>query len=471
MNMKRKFFAGVVAAAEDGLTDRQIRVIVSEPMLDRVKEIMVPEGVQLDNYRRNPIVLADHDQTKPIGNADPEVKNGRLEAVITFAPSGIAAKADEYCGLAKAGVLNTVSIGFQPLEAEPIKGGGTRITKWELLEISVVAVPALPGAVVIGRSLDAATGAQSVLKVGASRTLPVAAGKAFDLEAASRQILERAGFSEDVPDSNWARKGFLAFDSAQAEAAESYRIPFADCIDGRLTVTPQSLTKAAAALDAASFPDDVAAKGRAVIKHYEDRMSEAGVKTFKPRIKSLYDCSRLADLLMSLGYVHDNAAWEAEYEADDSNVPAMLGEALRAVADALLAMTAEEVAELLAAHGIAGEGVETESETETKAFSVQARKRIAEAKTKAARTLRMIKAGRAISKANASTMAEACKAIRSGHDAILALLDDAAEEGSDDDAAEGEEGEKSLPAIEAKAVEVSAAARARQVELLALAGD
>ena len=55
-------------------------------------------------------------------------------------------------GLIKGGVLNAVSIGFSPIESEPIKGGGWRYTKWELLEISVVAVPANPNALVVQRA-------------------------------------------------------------------------------------------------------------------------------------------------------------------------------------------------------------------------------------------------------------------------------------------------------------------------------
>lgn len=68
-----------------------------------------------------------------------------------------------------------------------------------------------------------------------------------------------------------------------------------------------------------------------------------------PVVKSLYDIGCLARLLGELGYIRDNAAWEREFEGDASTVPEQLGEALKGLAEALLAMTAEEVAELLAA--------------------------------------------------------------------------------------------------------------------------
>lgn len=63
--------------------------------------------------------------------------------------------------------------------------------------------------------------------------------------------------------------------------------------------------------------------------------------------RDLYDCAWLANMLSSLGYLHDCTVWEAELEGDNSPVPAMLGEALKQLGDTLIAMTAEEVAELL----------------------------------------------------------------------------------------------------------------------------
>ena len=69
---------------------------------------MKASGCKLDNYRLNPIVLADHDPCQPIGNFAPEIKDA-VEGIITFAPAGISAKADEYCGLYKSGVLNAVT--------------------------------------------------------------------------------------------------------------------------------------------------------------------------------------------------------------------------------------------------------------------------------------------------------------------------------------------------------------------------
>lgn len=63
--------------------------------------------------------------------------------------------------------------------------------------------------------------------------------------------------------------------------------------------------------------------------------------------RGLYEVSWLASLLESLGYLEDMVEWEAEQEGDGSAVPAMLADALRRLGAALVAMTTEEVTELL----------------------------------------------------------------------------------------------------------------------------
>ncbi len=64
-------------------------------------------------------------------------------------------------------------------------------------------------------------------------------------------------------------------------------------------------------------------------------------------VRGLWDVGALAHLLDQLGWVKCSAEMEAAAEDDGSKVPAMLGDVLKRLGDALLAMTAEEVAELL----------------------------------------------------------------------------------------------------------------------------
>jgi HK97 family phage prohead protease len=279
-----KLFAGSVVA-DPALTDRQIRVVANSGKSDRVKDVLVAKGCQLDNYRKNPIVLADHDPSKPVGNFAPEIRDA-VEGVITFAPKGISAKADEYCGLYKAGVLNTVSVGFRPIDFEPNKGGGYDYKQWELMELSCVAVPCDADALVTarafrppspalageGRGEGSSHKSAAAWKVGASRNLPLGGDEAWDGPAAEASIWAHCGFDGDKPDAGFARKAFLAYDSANPAEKGSYKLPFAKVVDGRLTAMPSGVRAAASRLPAAGISDEARTKARAVLDHYEAKM-------------------------------------------------------------------------------------------------------------------------------------------------------------------------------------------------------
>jgi HK97 family phage prohead protease len=163
-------FASIQKFAVGGpaLADRCVIAVASDGTLDRAGDIMVAGGCDATNFKLNPICLLNHDPTKPIGTASVTAKGSRLEATIKFAHAGASAVADETYALVKAGVLTGVSIGFRPIESEPLRGGGVKFVKWELLEISIVAVPANPSALVIQRSYGARAGASAGGKVWAS---------------------------------------------------------------------------------------------------------------------------------------------------------------------------------------------------------------------------------------------------------------------------------------------------------------
>jgi uncharacterized protein len=136
-----------------GVGERELRVTASDATPDRMGDILEPAGCILDDYRRNPIVLAQHDGTQPIARCASISKDTfAVSALIKFPPAGVSALSDEYLALAKAGVLGAVSVGFLPVSRKPLPGGGWRFTEWELLELSVVSVPANPSALITERS-------------------------------------------------------------------------------------------------------------------------------------------------------------------------------------------------------------------------------------------------------------------------------------------------------------------------------
>ena len=247
------------------------------------------------------------------------------------------------------------------MSAEPNKDGGELFKQWELLELSCVSVPCDPGALTISRALPGVKAETHSWKVGASRNLPIGGDDAWDGPAAAASIFEHCGFDGDLPDTGFARKGFLAYDAANPKLKGSYKLPFAKIVDGHLTAMPSGVRAAASRLPQADIPDDVQTKARAVIDHYEEKMKgkanaspahKAITLATAPKIKGLQDVCSLAYVLHQLGYLHEDAVRELQVEGDNSKVPAMLANALKVLADAFLAMTAEETAEMLAGNDI-----------------------------------------------------------------------------------------------------------------------
>ena len=118
---------------------------------DRHGDVVRSEGMDDKSYSKNPVVLYGHDQWSfPIGKSvwrKPYVKDGvkGVLAKTKFAPTEEGKLVFE---LWKEGFLNASSIGFIPKEGavEPIvkenNHTGYYIRDWELLEYSIVPVPA-----------------------------------------------------------------------------------------------------------------------------------------------------------------------------------------------------------------------------------------------------------------------------------------------------------------------------------------
>ena len=134
--------------------ERTARFVISDESIDRTQEIVVQSGGDFSSFLQNPIVLYGHDAMFPIGTASNIRREGtKTIADLTLAPPGVSQKADETWGLIKAGILKSTSIGFDPTDVEPMDParprGPLRYKKWNLCEISVVAIPAQTKATLI----------------------------------------------------------------------------------------------------------------------------------------------------------------------------------------------------------------------------------------------------------------------------------------------------------------------------------
>lgn len=143
-----------VALGGDGLD-----FILSDATVDSYGDIVEPSGWDLERFKLNPIALFAHDHRFPIGTwENVRVEAGKLMATLKLAAKGTSQRIDELISLVEQSVLRATSVGFMPRKYEPIDAkhpyDGTRFTEQELLETSVVSVPANPAALAVAKSLN-----------------------------------------------------------------------------------------------------------------------------------------------------------------------------------------------------------------------------------------------------------------------------------------------------------------------------
>jgi HK97 family phage prohead protease len=123
--------------------------VLSDGSPDRSGDIIEPAGWQISSF--SPIALFNHQRSDIIGKWDKvRVEQNELRGRLSLATPGTSPIVDMARALFDQGLLDTVSVGFRPLASEPIDGkdryGPQRYTKAELIEASLVSVPANPRA-------------------------------------------------------------------------------------------------------------------------------------------------------------------------------------------------------------------------------------------------------------------------------------------------------------------------------------
>jgi HK97 family phage prohead protease/HK97 family phage major capsid protein len=132
----------IIKDSEDSDNDvLQVSGYASTNDLDRQGDVVESTAWKggLKDYAKNPIVLAFHDHTLPIGKTV-ELENDDKGLLIT---AEISKAAGHVYDLVKEGILSTFSVGFIAKDGDyDEKTSIFAITKAELFEISVVSVPA-----------------------------------------------------------------------------------------------------------------------------------------------------------------------------------------------------------------------------------------------------------------------------------------------------------------------------------------
>lgn len=168
-NIQKKYkdFGAVVFKTEKNTTgDRIFTSIISTADIDRDGEVVIPMGMISKDFEKNPIVVWNHDYNQPPIGKCLELKreNGKLIAISQLAND--VPMADILWKLMEQDCLHGVSIGFMPTQdgqREPTKKDkedfGEEVkrvyNKWQLLEYSLVTLPANQNAVItsVGKAL------------------------------------------------------------------------------------------------------------------------------------------------------------------------------------------------------------------------------------------------------------------------------------------------------------------------------
>jgi HK97 family phage prohead protease len=143
----RKSLAGGVSVVDDAA--RTVKFVISDGNVDRDKDIVSPKGWQLDDFRKNPVVVWAHDYTQPpIGRATSiGLEGDKLVMVAEFQPKALNPFADTIYRMIKGDWLKGSSVGFKPRDFDyNTERKGVDFHGQDLLEVSVVPIPSNPSA-------------------------------------------------------------------------------------------------------------------------------------------------------------------------------------------------------------------------------------------------------------------------------------------------------------------------------------
>lgn len=297
LNEKRTMAASFVSRKdgyeEEGSAPLPIYTfLITTGSVDRQNEIVDPAGWDFAAYQSNPVILDNH-RYESIGDILGrallplrQVPNGwEVDILLSSCENGRHA-----ARLIDEGMLNAVSVGFRSLERER-EGTMTIHRRQELLEISLVSIPANPEAIRIRAALPFSD-------------LPIADPMtAWDGSAARQRVQAFAGAEgSDFSKMDWAKYGdaFLWVNPDAKEQDGGYKLLIADVIDGKLQAVPRAIYAAAAALAGARFGVDLPEADRAGVAELLGQWYDKLEKPLPPSVEEQQ--SMMADQVQEDGY-------------------------------------------------------------------------------------------------------------------------------------------------------------------------
>lgn len=264
--MEHKTFKFQVEAADDATGEWRGYAATFRQKPDLAGDIIDPGAFAKtirDNNGEFASFFPPHDIKSPVGMVKVEEDSKGLHVVGRLV-RGVQ-KADEVLLLMRAGVVKTMSIGYDTVKREFV--GSVR----HLKEIRLMDVSPVPG----NLAADNMAVITSVKTATTFDDLPLAnRDVAWDATAAERQV--RAWAGGESPNFDKYSRAFMWFDSADPELFGSYKLGFAGISGGRLTAIPRGIFAVAGVLMGArggvNIPDADQAKVRTHCEQYYAKM-------------------------------------------------------------------------------------------------------------------------------------------------------------------------------------------------------
>jgi HK97 family phage prohead protease len=319
----------VPEAGADGV--RRIKGYASTKDLDRVKDVVLPSAFRetIDTFMKNPIVFFNHNWNEGIAKVtNLSIDENGLWVECEWPAKGTSQLADQVWSMIEQGIYRAFSFGFKILADQDVSQDSSTpadriITKLDLLEVSVVTVPANANATFsLAKGLAWGTdvfpsshmeqlvaSAQEIqTKLGASiaalkggtpeptnapsqstekeikgtpkfADFPLAdEGLAWDKSKAMRQIREWASSdgtgTPSTIDWNKFSQCFFWHDDANTDKITGYKLPFCFITNGHPVAVPRGIFAAAAATRGARGgvslpPADINAVHAHIEKYYK----------------------------------------------------------------------------------------------------------------------------------------------------------------------------------------------------------
>lgn len=235
-----KIFQSVSIKASNS-EQRIITAIANSGVLDRTNEIVEVSGIQYDNKNLPPL-LWQHKHDQPLGKILSLSKTAKgLEMVAQIAKyeteSELKQLTDSIWESVKQGVIKSCSIGFKALDYAMDKTGATVWTASELLEVSLVSVPAERGASITGfKSTDRAKATKhTTVKLsgatgGVKLSKPTEQTIAGDLSHAEKLLATQLAYADPAKRKSLLEPFKQEFGAAQAQKV----LLMADSLKGEL---------------------------------------------------------------------------------------------------------------------------------------------------------------------------------------------------------------------------------------------